>query len=378
MSTTPPNQIDREDDSGHLDARRKIRFGMLARTVVTMLVVGLLPLALFGGLTLVQQSRRIRSEADVSMRKSAERISAQVDEWFDKNLRVLQTAATLPAITTMLPEEQTQVVTAIQKAYPWMYLVFTVAPDGRNVARSDGKPLTDYSDRQYYKDVALGGKDLSLETLIGRTSKKPALIMAIPIKVGGATVGVMAAAMGIEDISRVVAHWKTGQTGFAFVVDEKAKVVAHPREEFVLSQSYLPDHPLISQFRADGQPHLTSFTETNGEQVLGAVQGNRFHWGVAVQQDERELFAPLRETLGIALALLAGAALLVAVIAWVSSRLLIRPILDMTYAADRMSLGELDAPISVSRHDELGLLAHSLERLRRSMKSAMARLRSAS
>jgi methyl-accepting chemotaxis protein len=121
-----------------------------------------------------------------------------------------------------------------------------------------------------------------------------------------------------------------------------------------------------------------SFTETNGEQVLGAVQGNRFRWGVAVQQDENELFAPLRETLGIALALLAGAALLVAVIAWLSSRLLIRPILDMTYAADRMSLGELDAPISVSRHDELGLLAHSLERLRRSMKSAMARLRSAS
>lgn len=379
MSTiNPPHRDEGDEDSGRVDARRKIRFGMLARTMVTMLVVGLLPLALFGGLTLVQQSRRIRAEADASMRKSAERISAQVDEWFDKNLRVLQTAANLPAMTSMRPEEQTRVLTEIARAYPWMYLVFTVAPDGKNVARSDGKPLTDYSDRQYYKDVAVLGKDLSWETLIGKTSKKPALIISLPIKVNGATVGVLASAMSIEDISRVVAHWKTGRTGFAFVVDERAKVIAHPREEFVLSQAYLPDHPLISTFRADGQPHLMSFTETNGEQVLGAVQGNRFRWGVAVQQDEQELFAPLRETLVIALALLAGAAVLVAVIALLSSRMLIRPILDMTYAADRMSLGELDAPITVARHDELGLLAHSLERLRKSMKSAMARLRSAS
>jgi nitrate/nitrite-specific signal transduction histidine kinase len=99
---------------------------------------------------------------------------------------------------------------------------------------------------------------------------------------------------------------------------------------------------------------------------------------VAVQQDETELFAPLRQILTWALALLVASALLVAVIAWISSKLLIRPILEMTYAADRMSMGELDEPISLSGRDELGLLAASLERLRKSMRSAIARLRSAS
>jgi methyl-accepting chemotaxis protein len=363
-----------EDEQGDTEGGRTFRFGMVRKTILTMLVVGLLPLGLFGGLTLSQQRHRIRVDAELSMEKSAQRISAQVDEWFDKNVRVLQAAASLPAVTSSRQEEQTAVLAAIQRAYPWMYLVFTVAPDGKNVARSDGKPLADYSDRQYYKEVVAGGKALSWETLIGKTSNKPALILAVPIKVNGAVAGVLAAAMTIEDISRIAATWRTGNTGFAFLVDEKAKVVAHPREEFVLAQTHLDDHPLIAAFLADGQPHLLAFTQTDGKDVLGYVQGNRFRWAVAVQQDEEELFAPLRQTLFIGLGLLLSAAVLLALIATLSSRMLIRPILDMSSAADRMSMGDLDHRIAVSRRDELGMLAQSLERLRRSQKAALARL----
>jgi len=375
-SPPPPPQADPRLDFevSEADEVPKIRFGMVAKTTATMLVVGLLPLALFGGVTLVQQSRRIRDDATLSMRKSAEQVSAQVDEWFDKNVRVLEAAANLPAVASMRPEEQAATLAAIQRAYPWMYLVFTVAPDGKNVARSDGKPLADYSDRQYYKDVVANGKALSWETLIGKTSNKPALVLSVPIKANGAVVGVMAAAMTVEDISKIVANWKVGRTGFAFLVDEKAKVVAHPREEFVLSQTHLNDHPLISAFASDGQPRSMSFTQTDGEQVLGFVQGNKFRWALAVQQNEEELFAPLRLTLKLGLALLVAAAILVAVIARVSSKLLLRPILHMTDVADRMSKGELDKPISFSGHDEIGLLAQSLERLRKSQRAALARL----
>ncbi len=104
------------------------------------------------------------------------------------------------------------------------------------------------------------------------------------------------------------------------------------------------------------------------------MQGNRSGWAVAIQQDVDELFAPVRQTLTFGLALLLAAALLVALTATLASRALVRPIVEMTYAADRMSMGELDEPISASAHDELGVLAHSLERLRKSQKAALARL----
>jgi methyl-accepting chemotaxis protein len=349
----------------------------MAHTTIAMVVVGLLPLALFGGITLKQQGDRIRSEAEQSMQASAERISGQVDEWIDKNVRALQAAANLPAVVSMKRESQSEVLAAVRQAYPWMYLVFTIGPDGQNVARSDEKPLADYADRQYYKDVVSSGKELSWETLIGKTSKKPALVIAVPIKANGRVVGVMASAMTIEDISGIVANWKAGSTGFAFLVDEKGKVVAHPRESFVMSQTSLADHPLVASLRSNRQGHLTSFIDSDRNKCLGFVQRNKLRWAVAVQQEDEEVFAQLRQTLTVGLWLLAAAAVLVALIARFSSTRLTRPILEMARAADQMSLGELEQPIVSSRSDELGLLAQSLERLRKSMRAALRRINAA-
>jgi methyl-accepting chemotaxis protein len=378
-SKTPPPALSTIEPESHPEPHSRasrMRFGLVAQTTVVMLIAGLLPLALFGGITLKQQGDRIRSDAEQSMQTSAERISGQVDEWIDKNVRALQAAANLPALVSMKRESQSEVLAAVRQAYPWMYLVFTIGPDGQNVARSDEKPLADYSDRQYYKDVASDGKELSWETLIGKTSKKPALVIAVPIKANGRVVGVMASAMTIEDISGIVANWKAGSTGFAFLVDEKGKVVAHPRESFVISQISLADHPLIASLRSNRQPHLTSFIDDD-RKCLGYVQRNKLRWAVAVQQEDEEVFEPLRRTLTVGLALLAAAALLVAFIARFSSTRLTRPILEMTRVADQMSLGELEQPVVSSRSDEVGLLAESLERLRKSMRAALRRLHSA-
>ncbi|MFL5450669.1 MAG: cache domain-containing protein [Myxococcales bacterium] len=349
---------------------------MLGKTMVTMLGAGLLPLALFAGIMLFDQAGRIRKEAEVSMRANAEHVTDQVDEWLDKNVRALQQAANAPGMATMHADDQLKTLTTLQKAHPWMYLTFTIALDGRNIARNDGKPLVDYSDRVYYKDI-LNGKELAWEVVISKTNHKPALLLSVPVKQDGALVGVMAGGMAIEDISHIIAKLKIGETGRAFLVDEHGKVVAHPREEFVQTQRVLDDHPLVQAFLADRQPHTLSFLQRNDDKpVLGAVQGNRWGWAVGVQQEEAELFAPLRHMVEVAVMLLAGSAVLLGVIAWAFSRKLVRPILDMASAADAMSMGELERPMPVSRRDEIGVLGRSLERLRRSMKAAMDRIES--
>ncbi|MFL5413669.1 MAG: cache domain-containing protein [Myxococcales bacterium] len=349
---------------------------MLGKTMITMLGAGLLPLALFAGIMLFDQAGLIRKDAEASMRANAEHVSDQVDEWLDKNVRALQQAANAPGMATMHADDQLKTLTALQKAHPWMYLTFTIALDGRNIARNDGKPLVDYSDRVYYKDI-LNGKELAWEVVISKTNHKPALLLSVPIKQDGALVGVMAGGMAIEDISHIIAKLKIGATGRAFLVDDHGKVVAHPREEFVQTQRVLDDHPLVQAFLADRQPHTLSFAQRNdGKPVLGAVQGNRWGWAVGVQQEEAELFAPLRHMVEVALILLAGSAVLLAGIAWAFSRKLVRPILDMASAADAMSMGELERPMPVSRRDEIGVLGRSLERLRRSMKAAMDRIES--
>jgi methyl-accepting chemotaxis protein len=346
---------------------------MLAKTTLGMVVVGLVPLVLFGLVTLWQQDARLQSDAEKSMQQNAERVSAQVDEWIDKNTRVLRTAASLDAISTMSAAEQTKVLSAIPRSCPWIYLAFTVGLDGKNVARSDSEPLTNYSDRKYITEIVNRGQDLSWETLIGKTSGRPALVLAVPIRANGVIVGALAAAMTIEDISGIVATWKAGSTGYAFLLDETSKVVAHPRSQLAQTQRRLADHPLISAYRADLSPPRIRYSY-EGVDVLGAVHRNRMNWAVVVQQNTAELFAPLRQTLYLGVGLLAGAILLVGIFAFIFSRMLVKPIVAMTNAADEMSLGNLETPIATDRGDEIGLLAQALERLRKSMLMAMSRL----
>ena len=360
--------------SGFLSGQ-KIRFGLFGKIILVMLIVSLLPFAIFWSITLRETSQRVRVETEKLLAQTAKGLGEQVDAWIDNNVSVLRTAANLSDITSMNRKEQEPILKAIQKGHPWMYLVFTVGPDGLNVARNDGKPLKDYSDRQYYKDV-IGGKKLSWQTLIGKTSKKPALVLAVPIKSGDRLVGVIAAAMTIDVISRNIATWRQGDTGFAFLVDEKGFVVSHPNKQYVVKRKNLNSHPLIANFRKKGWQTITSNFNTNdGASAFGHVRSNIYGWALVLQQEEGEVFAAYKRTQEFALILLAGTIVLVLIIAWFSARAIVTPIMKLTDATERMSLGELNVKIDVKSKDEIGLLAQAIGRMQTSLRLAMNRLR---
>jgi methyl-accepting chemotaxis protein len=379
METTAPSVAadtsdDGEDSSAFLSGQ-KIRFGLFGKIIIVMLIVSLLPFAIFWGITLRETNQRVNTETEKLMAQTAKGLGEQVDAWIDNNVSVLRTAANLSAIMSMDREEQEPVLKAIQKEHPWMYLVFTVDADGMNVARNDGNPLKDYSDRQYYKD-AISGKKLSWQTLIGKTSKKPALVLAVPIKDGERLVGVIAAAMNIDVISNSVANWRQGDTGFAFLVDEKGFVVSHPNKQYVVKRRNLNSHPLIASFRQKGWRTITTnFNTTNNETAFGHVRSNNYGWALALQQQENEVFAAYKRTQEFALILLASTIVLVLIIAWFSARAIVTPIMKLTDAAERMSLGELNVKIDVKSKDEIGLLAQAVGRMQTSLRLAMNRLR---
>lgn len=104
------------------------------------------------------------------------------------------------------------------------------------------------------------------------------------------------------------------------------------------------------------------------EGQLGSVHVG--FWNDAVA---REIQNALLRIMGIiALIPLVGALLSFFVARWI-----VRPIVDLTEVANKVTLGDLDASISgeaAKSLDEIGELARSLERMRASLKAAMLRL----
>jgi methyl-accepting chemotaxis protein len=358
-----------------LETGGRIRFGLAVKLMALMLVVSLVPVAVLWGINFRNSSSRIEKDNELLIAQTAAGLGKKVDEWIDKHVRILKFAASVPEIQSMDRVQQEPMLKAIQATYPWMYLVHTMDLTGMNVARDDGHPLANYVDRLYYKEI-VEGKTLAWQTVIGRTSKKPALIMSGPIMRNNKLVGVLAICMNIDDISNEVAGWKKGKTGFAFLVDESNKVVAHPNPAYVAEHKDVSKHPLVASFRKSGKPLTLLFQEPNpGAESLGHVVGLSNGWALAIQQQDKEVFAALENDKRFALILLAVTILVVVALSLFASRAVVTPIKALTNVAERMSLGELDVRINVRSRDEIGQLARAVGRMQNSLRLAMSRFK---
>ncbi|MFH0993886.1 MAG: cache domain-containing protein [Pseudomonadota bacterium] len=350
--------------------------GISAKFSILMLAATLIPLILFLLITYFQNSARITASTEALLGQASRGIAGQVNEWVDKNVIILKTLAKQPDMISMNKEKQEQILRAFKEEFPWVYLAFTVDSKGMNLARSDGNALVSYADRQYVKDV-LSGKSISLETLIGKTSGKPALIIAVPIKVNQFTVGVIAAAMTLDNISEVVANSKIGKTGFAFLVDHLNNVVSHPKSDYTTSQINLSQDPPIKTARSnpDSATKITYFTDESGKETVGTATAINYGWLVCIHQGYDEVFAEMNSLKVYALIVLVVSAGIAVLIALFAGKSLTTPILALADAARKMSLGDMDVKIGVKSQDEIGVLATAITRLQASLRIAMKMLK---
>ena len=356
-------------------ARRKKKAGMglTSKVILMMLLVSLVPGAIYFIISFKQTNDRIVQDTTRFGTQTANALANEVSEWVDKNVRVLNTVAQLPGIQSMNRFEQEIILKAVQKEYPWMYLVFTTDSNGMNIARNDDKDLRDYSDRQYVQDIN-SGKELAWQNLIGKTSKQPALVIAVPIKKNGQTIGVMAAAMTRDTISKRIANWREGKTGYAFLVDQDGKALAHPQKAFVEQQKDLSQDPLVKAAQAK-KSGLIEFTDADGQAEIGFAQKTPLGWTLAIQQSKAEAFALLKKAQLFALILMGTTFIIVLAIAYFAGRAIVMPIRKLTDAANRISVGELGVEIKTTSKDEIGDLAEAITRMQDSIRLSIERLR---
>ncbi len=352
----------------------KFGFGIFHKTLLIMTLVSLVPFGVIWYVNLMTTRAQISQHVDGQLGGAAESLVTYVDAWFETNRRMLLQNAVLDDIRSMDPNRQQLVLKTIIDNYDWNYLAFTVDPDGKNIARSDGKPLKYYGDRSYVKQV-LNGSPLGEQVLIGKTSGLPALVLSVPISAyDGRLDGILAIAMTVQDISEKVVDARIGETGEAFMLDREGRVIAHRSEEFAKTRKDLQQHPMFVAYKARGQNRLV-YQNAQGERQIAFVKETGQGWIMVVKQSYEEAFQAIKLANDYALALLVITVILVVLAAYLLSKGMSRPIIRLTEITEQISRGKMgEKVVGIGRRDEIGSLARAIERLGTSVRVAMRRL----
>jgi methyl-accepting chemotaxis protein len=376
MDTSSKVFTDRRDNIAKVPlVRPKVKkriFGITAKVTSIMLMISIIPLFILWTSSYQRLNTQLHNDTETLMIETARGLAKQINEWVDKNVRIIYTLSNMPDIISMDPTRQIPILKLVQNAYPWMYLVFTIGPDGMNVARNDDKPLKDYSDRIYVQG-ALSGNNLSWQTIISRTNSKPAIVFSTPIYSENKIVGVMAVGVNLYQISGQISSWRKGLSGNAFLLDETYKVVAHQVDDYVQKQEIFEDDPLVREYNR-GARGLIHFNDVEGIPHVGVVTQTDQGWLLAIQQKESEAFAILTKEKQFAYILLTLTTIFVGIIAWFSGRTITIPIKKITQAADRISVGEFDVALDTKKNDEIGELVTSVIRMKECIRLSLNRL----
>jgi adenylate cyclase len=191
-----------------------------------------------------------------------------------------------------------------------------------------------------------------------RHDSEPYMTLAIAGQLRSA--GVSAAEVNLKFIWNVVSQIKVGESGRAYVVDARGRLIAHPDINLVLRNTDFSALPQVRTARAGSlQPERAVVTtDHQGRQVLAAFAPIvPLGWQVFAELPLNEAYAPLiaaMERTAIVLVLALGGAILAAM---VLARRMVVPIRTLQAGAARVGSGELGAQVDVKTGDELEALA---------------------
>jgi methyl-accepting chemotaxis protein len=349
---------------------RNIRFGIFPKLLTVLIVVAVVPMGVVWYFNYRSSVANLTTQIEAQLSHRADAVVSYTDQFVELHLRMLEQAATLDDIKSMDGKRQHAILRSFTDRYPWIYLAHAVGPDGLNTGRSDGKAPIDYRDRVYVQ-VVLQGAPMGQQVVISKTTGQPAFILSAPIVAKARLVGVIALAMSITDLTKRVTNVKIGESGYAFLLDERGEIIAHPH-----ARGSLRTHPAFIRLPADEERKRLEFTDpATGKRVIAIAQRTRHGWIMVAQQNYDEIYRPVTQGNVSAATVLAIVVAGVLLFSYALAQRFARPIVNFTRIADDISRGDLATAIPETRRsDEIGSLARAIERLSTSVKLSMERL----
>lgn len=327
-------------------------------------------------------SQALEAAIEDSAMAKAQDVAAMVGQQIDRSITTVEALASTPVVKSMDLNLMMPTLKA-QKEHLGYSMIGLMEKDG-TFHGTDGS-LSNGADRGYFIK-AIQGQSSITEPMVSKIDNSLIVIAAAPIiDDGGNVTGVLSAVMDASILSRVVEGIEFGETGYGYMINQDATVIAHPNHDMINTYNPFQDTKnnvsellvLIEKMIA-GQSGFGKYTWTdNSVKLMSFAPVSGMDWSIAVSAPEDELMAGVDQIKsGILMAALAFVILGSLIAFWLGT-VISNPIRAASGYAASIAGGDLTVKISdkyLKQGDELGEMSRSLDNMVQSLRATMSNI----
>jgi methyl-accepting chemotaxis protein WspA len=291
------------------------------------------------------------------------------------------------AVTPAALNDATAMLQRYNRDAPWYEILVLVDRKGIAVCSSTPQASRDVTvaDRDYFQR-ALAGELVVSEVIKSKTSGNPVVVVAVPVRSGDTSMGVLLGALDLKVFTRqFVDPLKIGSSGYVFVADRRGVICSHPDASLVMATNLtsLAFGPEILKNRNGSMRY-----DYKDEEVLAAYRTDPVSgWIVVARAPAREIMSSTRTIRNLNLLMGLAAILLTTLVLLFMARSITRTITDLAGVAGLITRGRLaearEAIAQINRirrppRDETGELWQSMSAMADSLNSLVGQVQQSS
>lgn len=353
----------------------------LRRKIITFfLLVGLLPLVIIIFLAFTQIPSSLRNTVGDHLFSLAEETIFTVDELIEDARTQIESLAEDPIIKSkeITAREKRLEMRKRQDLVKIFEDTTLIDLDGNVIISTTYKHRGEWKDKEWFLEAKEGKFSISPMHVILLPHKTILVFTAPILDENGEVVQVIAGQLNMGKIWEITDQIRFGETGFAFILNNKGDIMSHPDKLLILSKA----SPEILEKIKNKEEGVVSYIEKGKEMIGGFTSPSdpellEKGWKLIVTQSENEALLLVsvfkRE---IVLVFLGGLALIF-FMGFLLSGGIVKPIEKLTDLTKEIAAGKLEAKVKIRTGDEIEELAESFNRMTTDLRKAREALEEA-
>lgn len=322
--------------------------------------------------------KELLSTYDLMLYNKAVDSAQLVNEQIEKNIVVLETLGMLDSIADpAIPLEQKSTVLKYEKDRLGFTFLGVSDLEGR-LALDDGQTM-DIKEEKSFQQAKAGKSYFSQPTTNPFTGNLE-IVITVPLIHNNSIQGALVAFKPADYFYQIPQSIKFGETGYAYILNETADVIAHPTirsgatvegessdlsglKELVDEDS-IDDIAKVEEMVKSGEAGIGTYTQDGKTMHIGFAPIGATGWTLVTALDKVEALSKLNSLTLILVYVMAFATLVALVFSIILSRKITKPLVRVSEYSYKISQLDFTKDIDkdlLTRKDELGILANALQ-----------------